>query len=113
MQNVLNFIETYWRVILPILTIVFAITSYLIDHIKTKLKLKNGESNLKTFTNTMVDLISEAEKFVHYSGEEKQKYVLTRLREKYGDLFDEEKYKQYIDYFVAFTKTVNFNKGGR
>lgn len=113
MQNVLNFIKTYWRECLSALTILIALTSYLFEIIKLKKRYKNGEINLNTFTNTMIDLISEAEKFVHYSGEEKQKYVLTRLREKYGDLFDEEKYKQYIDYFVAFTKTVNFNKGGR
>ena len=112
MQNVLNFIKTYWRECLSALTIAIALISYLVEAIKLKKKFKNGEINLNTFTNTIVELITEAEKFVHYSGEEKQKYVLTRLREKYGDLFDEEKYKQYIDYFVAFTKSVNF-KGGR
>ena len=59
MQNVLNFIKTYWRECLSTLTILIALISYIVEIIKLKKRYKNGEINLNTFTNTMIDLISE------------------------------------------------------
>lgn len=72
----------------------------LIRHLNCTLKL----------AETIQPLIVEAEKFTHFSGEEKKQYVLTKANQFAIDpklKFDQEKVSVMIDELVETTKKVN------
>ncbi len=89
----------------------FIITTltYMIKFIKNKnaKKILNG---VLSVTEQLQPLIVQAEKFTHYSGEEKKQYVLTRVRQfamENNLRFDETAVSEEIDEIVATTKRVN------
>lgn len=89
----------------------FIITTltYMIKFVKNK-KAKKILNGVLSVTEQLQPLIVQAEKFTHYSGEEKKQYVLTRVRQfamENNLRFDETAVSEEIDELVATTKRVN------
>ena len=92
--------------VIPLLA---AFLTFLIKFIKNE-KAKKILSCTLQIAETIQPLIVEAEKFTHFSGEEKKQYVLTKANQFAIDhkiKFDQEKVSSMIDELVATTKKVN------
>ena len=83
--------------------------TYMIKFIKNK-NAKKVLNGVLSVTEQLQPLIIRAEKFTHYSGEEKKQYVLTRVRQfamENNLPFDEIAISREIDELVTTTKRVN------
>ena len=92
-----------------ILPLLIAFLTFLVKFIKNEKAKKVLNCTLK-LAETIQPLIVEAEKFTHFSGEEKKQYVLTKANQFAIDhklKFDQEKVSVMIDELVDTTKKVN------
>lgn len=92
-----------------ILPLLIAFLTFLVKFIKNEKAKKVLNCTLK-LAETIQPLIVEAEKFTHFSGEEKKQYVLTKANQFAIDhklKFDQEKVSVMIDELVETTKKVN------
>ena len=92
-----------------ILPLLIAFLTFLVKFIKNEKAKKVLNCKLK-LAETIQPLIVEAEKFTHFSGEEKKQYVLTKANQFAIDhklKFDQEKVSVMIDELVETTKKVN------
>ena len=92
-----------------ILPLLIAFLTFLVKFIKNEKAKKVLNCTLK-LAETIQPLIVEAEKFTHFSGEEKKQYVLTKANQFAIDnklKFDQEKVSAMIDELVETTKKVN------
>ena len=76
----------------------------------TNAKAKKAMENIVKIGNAVIPYIEEAETFVHYSGEEKKQYVLTKanmfaIENKIK--FNEQAVSEKIEELVMLTKQVN------
>lgn len=76
----------------------------------TNAKAKKAMENIVKIGNAVIPYIEEAETFVHYSGEEKKQYVLTKanmfaIENKIK--FNEQAVSEKIEELVTLTKQVN------
>lgn len=81
---------------------IIALVKGIINSIKTK---KWGE-----LTNALQGYISDAEKYINYTGEEKKEKVLswaTNFCQEHGIKFDKDKIGNIIEELVTLTKQVN------
>lgn len=97
-------------------SLLIAVVTFAIKCIRA-IRDKTKTEGLASLTAEIVPLIETAEKFLHYSGEEKKEYVLTKLNRfamDNGIAFDAEKISEQIDRLVELTRQVNsknFQKG--
>lgn len=92
-----------------VLPLLIAFLTFLVKFIKNEKAKKVLNCTLK-LAETIQPLIVEAEKFTHFSGEEKKQYVLTKANQFAIDhklKFDQEKVSVMIDELVETTKKVN------
>lgn len=83
--------------------------TFLYKFIKAQ-KGKIGHEQHLTVRKILLGLISEAEKFLHFTGAEKKEYVLQKVNEFITEnnfTVDPAVISQTIDEIVAVTKTVN------
>lgn len=76
----------------------------------TNAKAKKAMENIVKIGNAVIPYIEEAETFVHYTGEEKKQYVLTKANRFAMDnniKFDEQAVSERIEELVTLTKQVN------
>lgn len=95
----------------PILGMLGAIILFLKKSVKNK-KLKNVLEKAEEFTERIIPYIKEAEKLIHYTGEEKKNYVMTRLNQyaiENNIKFNQEEVSNRIEELVGLTKEVNIN----
>ena len=105
-MDTLEFIITIVSAAVPLL---IAFLTFLVKFIKNEKAKKVLNCTLK-LAETIQPLIVEAEKFTHFSGEEKKQYVLTKANQFAIDnklKFDQEKVSAMIDELVETTKKVN------
>lgn len=91
------------------LPLLIAFLTFLVKFIKNEKAKKILNCTLE-LSKAIQPLIVEAEKFTHFSGEEKKQYVLTKANQFAIDnriKFDQEKVSQMIDEYVETTKKVN------
>ena len=86
-----------------------ALTGFIIPLVKN-VKAKNKLTALSKLACVLQSLIVEAEQYVHFTGEEKKQYVLTKadryaLENKIP--FDEQSVSDKIEDLVALSKSVN------
>lgn len=105
-----EFVFNNWYYILYCLVYVIVFTITIIKYIKAKKSAKTTQAiaeareELKLGINS---LIQQAEKFIHFKGEEKKNYVMTRAIQLANGLMSNEELDNYIEEQVALTNTVN------
>ena len=75
-------------------------------------KLKKALEKSEEILNHLIPCVSEAEKFINYSGEEKKEYVMTKLNQYAIDnkiTFDKEIISNKIEELIEMSKNVNSN----
>lgn len=95
-----------------LLPLLIAFLTFLVKFIKNEKAKKILNCTLE-LSKAIQPLIVEAEKFTHFSGEEKKQYVLTKANQFAIDnniKFDQEKVSQMIDELVETTKKVNMRE---
>lgn len=101
-----------WSYIIMILIFfIVLILRFIIKFTKNN-KLKNNLQTILSVISEIIPLIKEAETFINYSGEEKKKYVESRVLNYVntnGLKIDENIISESIDDLVDFTKHVNFD----
>lgn len=93
----------------PILGLLGATLLFLEKFVKNK-KLKNVLEKAEEVTKNIIPYIMEAEKFINYTGEEKKKYVMTRLNQyaiENNIKFNQIEMSNKIEELVELTKNVN------
>lgn len=73
-------------------------------------KAKKAMENIVQIGNAVIPYIEEAETFVHYSGEEKKQFVMTKANRfaiEHKIKFDEQAVSERIEELVSLTKQVN------
>lgn len=75
-----------------------------------KRKKENKDITLSYIYDTAMNLIEEAEKFKNYSGEEKKNYVMTRMKQFFGDAMTDSDFSVIIEDLIQLSKRVNINK---
>ncbi|MDE6677254.1 MAG: hypothetical protein K2K12_06065 [Clostridia bacterium] len=91
---------------LGLLVTTITFLSKFIRNTKAKLALEN----VVKIGNAIIPYIEEAEKFTHYSGEEKKQFVITKANQfaiKNNIAFDEKAVSIKIEELVSLTKQVN------
>lgn len=83
--------------------------STIISQVK-KRKKENKDITLSYIYDTAMNLIEEAEKFKNYSGVEKKNYVMTRLKQFFGDAMTDSDFSVIIEDLISLSKRVNINK---
>lgn len=79
-------------------------------------KLKRGEvsqENLTEYATLLLSLITKAEGFVNWTGDEKKNYVLSNVMSqllRQGTEYDEASVSADVDTLVTFSKQVNAEK---
>lgn len=76
----------------------------------TNARAKRAMENIVKIGNAVIPYIQEAETFLHYSGEEKKQFVMTKANRFAIDnniKFDEQAVSDKIEELVALTKQVN------
>lgn len=91
-----------------VLAIVVGVST-IISQVK-KRKKENKDITLSYIYDTAMNLIEEAEKFKNYSGEEKKNYVMTRLKQLFGDAMTDSDFSVIIEDLISLSKRVNINK---
>lgn len=85
------------------------ISTLVVKQVKSN-KLKKIASQLNFFTDQAQKYVSEAEKFLNYSGKDKKEYVMTKVNQAAIDnkvKFDKETVSSLIEKIVDITKNVN------
>lgn len=73
-------------------------------------KAKKVAENIIKIGNAMIPYIQEAESYVHYSGEEKKEYVMTKANQyaiENGIAFDKQAVSAKVEELIKLTKEVN------
>lgn len=105
------------KILIDFLPIIGACLSLIISHICYiigLIKTKNKTKLLELLKSTIESLMTEAEKFTNYTGEEKRAYVFTRVKEfvsTKGLKVKDETIDTVINTLIDFSKKVNA-KGG-
>lgn len=76
-------------------------------------KAKKAAEQAIEIANAVLPYIEEAEKLIHYSGEEKKEYVMTKANQfaiDNGIAFDAEDVSAKIEELIGLTKQVNISK---
>ena len=76
----------------------------------TNAKAKKAMENIVKIGNAVIPYIEEAEGFIHYSGEEKKQFVLTKANRfaiENNIKFDEQAVSEKIEELVSLSKQVN------
>lgn len=79
-------------------------------------KAKKAAEQTVEICNAILPYVEQAEKFVHYSGEEKKAYVMAsigRYAVEHGISLDEVEADRRIEELVQLSKTVNVDRAAR
>lgn len=98
----INFIVEHWDALVGILMTLISLGSTIVLAIKNK--------QWKKICDFIKDGVKEAEKFTHYTGEEKKAYVMTLANQyaiKKGIKFNTTKVSNFIEEVVKLSKEVN------
>lgn len=101
------------KLVLPLLVPVFSLLGTSILFLKKFVKNKKINKVLEQaeeVTKQIIPYVMEAEKFINYTGEEKKKYVMTKLNQfaiTNNIKFEEEETSNKIEELVKLTKQVN------
>ncbi len=104
-------IHLYLSIVAPMLTLLCTTVVFLQKFVKNK-KLKKVLEKTEQITRELIPCITEAEKFVNYSGAEKKEYVMTKINQYALDnhiKFDQDEISKRIEELVSLTKEVNTN----
>lgn len=91
---------------------------YLITHLVyliTAFIKASKDKKLDLLKSTILGFMEEAEKFVHYSAEEKKNYVITRIKEFINNShvkISDNQINSLIERFIDFSNNVNIKKKG-
>lgn len=102
-------LELYISFILTSITLLSTTITFLMKFIKNK-KLNKILFGLKKVSDAIIPYIEEAETFIHYTGEEKKAYVITRTKElmiKNKITIDDKLINDTIEELVSLSKKVN------
>lgn len=108
-------LELYLSVAATILGLFVSTITFLIKLIK-KSKLKKVFEDIVLIMENIIPFIEEAERFIHYTGEEKKAYVMTKatqiiinkkMKVNLNDVSDK------IDELISLTKQVNIKNVNR
>ena len=106
-------IEIYISFAITVVGLLASTATFLIKFIKNKNARKVAEQVLK-MTQVILPFIEEAEKYIHYSGEEKKQYVMIRCMElalKNDININYDFINEKIEELIKLTNHVNTNKG--
>ena len=106
-------IEIFLSYILTMLGLIISTFFFLVKFIKN-LNNKKEALNLLNLSNILMPLIIEAEKFLHYTKEEKKEYVTVKTLKALQDdkvKIDSSIISSEIDKLVSLTKQVNVKSG--
>ncbi|MDE7264619.1 MAG: hypothetical protein K2N64_08165, partial [Anaeroplasmataceae bacterium] len=99
----------YLSILAPMLTLLCTTVVFLQKFVKNK-KLKRVLEKTEQITREIIPYITEAERFVNYSGAEKKEYVMTKINQYALEnhiKFNQEEISKRIEELVALTKEVN------
>ncbi len=99
----------YLSILAPMLTLFCTTVVFLQKFVKNK-KLKRVLEKTEQITREIIPCITEAEKFVNYSGSEKKEYVMTKINQYALEnhiKFNQEEISKRIEELVSLTKEVN------
>lgn len=102
-------IHLYLSILAPMLTLLCTTVVFLQKFVKNK-KLKRVLEKTEQITRKIIPYITEAEKFVNYSGAEKKEYVMTKINQfalENHIKIDQEEISKRIEELVSLTKEVN------
>ena len=89
--------------------LVVAIATFIAKYAKSVKARKVAEQTIK-ICNAILPYIEQAETYVHYSGEEKKEYVMTKTNQyaiENGIPFDKHAVSEKVEELVELTKEVN------
>lgn len=92
-----------------VVSLIVTTITFFAKYLKNK-KAKAIAENVVEIGNAILPLISQAEKLVNYTGEEKKEYVMTLIRQYAFNkqlTFDYQQVSDKVDELVALTKEVN------
>ena len=107
-MNPENF-HLYLSILAPMLTLLCTTVVFLQKFVKNK-KLKKVLEKTEQITREIIPCITEAEKFVNFSGVEKKEYVMTKINQYALEnhiKFNQEEISKRIEELVSLTKEVN------
>lgn len=107
-MNPENF-HLYLSFLAPMLTLLCAAVVFLQKFVKNK-KLKKVLEKTEQITKEIIPCITEAEKFVNFTGAEKKEYVMTKINQysiEHHINFDKEETSKRIEELISLTKEVN------
>lgn len=96
------------------LGLLVAAATFIVKFLK-KSKAKKAAEQVIEIGNAILPYIEQAEKFVHYTGEEKKEYVMTKANQyalENGIEFDAEYIGDKVEELIALTKQVNSKESG-
>lgn len=102
-------IHLYLSILAPMLTLLCTTVVFLQKFVKNK-KLKRVLEKTEQITREIIPCITEAERFVNYSGAEKKEYVMTKINQYALEnhiKFNQEEISKRIEELVSLTKEVN------
>ena len=102
-------LELFISIVGTVVSLIITTITFFAKFIKNK-KAKIIAENVVDIGNAILPLISQAEKLVHYTGEEKKEYVMTLIRQYAFNkklTFDYQQVSDKVDELVALTKEVN------
>lgn len=103
-------LHIYLSLLAPALGLLCTTVVFLQKFVKNK-KLKKILEKTEQITKEIIPCITEAETFINFTGEEKKKFVMTRLNQFAIDnqlKFDQEKISNRIEDLIKLTKKVNY-----
>ena len=92
-----------------VVSLIVTTITFFAKYLKNK-KAKIIAENVVEIGNAILPLISQAEKLVNYTGEEKKEYVMTLIRQYAFNknlTFDYQEVSDKVDELVSLTKEVN------
>ena len=92
-----------------VVSLIVTTITFIAKFIKSN-KAKNIAQNVVELGNAIIPLISQAEKLVHYTGEDKKEYVMTLIRQYAFNKnlsFDYQEISEKVDELISLTKEVN------
>lgn len=105
-------LEMYISLAATVIGLIASTTTFLIKFIKST-KARNVAEQVLKMTQLILPFIEEAEKFAHFSGEEKKQYVMTRsmqLAVKNNMKVNDDFISNKIEELINLTNHVNTNK---
>lgn len=103
-------LHIYLSFLAPALGLLCTTVVFLQKFVKNK-KLKKILEKTEQITKEIIPCITEAEMFTNFTGEEKKRFVMTKLNQFAIDnnlRFDQEKISNRIEDLIQLTKTVNY-----